>query len=71
MKMESLEIARIEYKSCLENYKKYKVLYEDYYYTPNSLISKRSIKLINNKMEHYYKVLETLVKIFGEDIRKD
>lgn len=71
MKIESLEIARIEYKSCLENYKKYKELYEDYYYTPNSFISKRSIKLITNKMEHYYKVLEILVKIFGEDIRKD
>jgi hypothetical protein len=66
-----LEKAKAKYKDYLRNYLHYKDQVEDYYNENNSeKHNKKEILIIESKMNHCYDMLETLVYIFGEDVRK-
>lgn len=66
---QSLQRAHQKYLEYSRNYNYYKDRYEDFYYNENTKESKRDIKDIESRMNHAFDMLQTLVYIFGEDVR--
>ena len=63
-----LEKAQQKYQENLRNYKYHKILYEGHY-NDNKQLEKNVIKEIELKMNQEFDVMETLIYIFGDDVR--
>jgi hypothetical protein len=66
----ALNKAREQYQNYLRNYYHYKDIVEEYFLSQDSKYTKKEALNFEIKMNHAFDVLETLVFIFGDDVRK-
>jgi len=68
--MTTLQKAQQKYNEAKRNYYAFKDQYEDHYYGEKKL-SAKDIKFVDFRMKQEFDTMQTLLYIFGEEIRKD